>query len=514
MGKLAYLFFFCWLIICKSFSQGCLPSGIILNSQLDVDSFPLLYPNCHSIEGTLTIEGTDIKNLEALAVLTGVQGDFSIQNTTLLTSLHGLQNLTDLGGSIYIQENQSLTDLSAFSNIDTINGDLRIKSNQQLRDLIGFESVIKIKDSLQISHNPQLLSLNFEQLKSVVSQLSIINNDRLKHLYGFEGITFQLGGIKIILNDSLVDYHGFDNLAILRSELYISDNPLAVNFSGFENLREVGGLILANLPCRDLTGFSAVQRVRGNMEIGLSEKMESLQGAPLLQKIDYIFTIYKINRLKDLQGLNQLEEVWDLRIEKNDSLVSLQGLNGLKTIGANIQIKDNKQLQDLTALLGATGLEHHITISKNEILQSLDGLDNLCISPIEEFIIKDNPNLSICNNPCLCAHLLQGGQNTINENSPGCNSRDEVTASCLVKLDDPKSGQVIQVSPNPTFQFLEIKGLTHPSFHYSILDIFGEEIMRGKSDQPLLDIEPLPSGLYLLLIREEGNIYSHRIVKF
>jgi len=273
-------------------------------------------------------------------------------------------------------------------------------------------------------------------------------------------------------------------------------------------------LILDKIPCRDLSGFSALQIVQGNVEIALNENMESLHGAPLLQKVDGILTIYKLNRLNDLDGLNQLQEIKDLRIERNDSIFSLQGLNGLKKLSYKIQIKDNPLLQDLSALLGASGLLSEIIISRNENLSSLNGLDNLCISPIEGVTIEDNPNLSVCNNECLCAHILQGGLSTINGNSPGCNTNNEIIASCLVKSDDPESTSTIQVFPNPTFQYLEIKGLTKPSFHYSMLDVFGKVLKREQTDQPLLDIGSLPAGLYILLIDESNNISSHRIVKF
>jgi hypothetical protein len=432
----------------------------------------------------------------------------------LLTSLYGLHNLSHIGGNINIQENESLTDLSAFSNIDTINGDLKIKSNQQLRELIGFEFVLKIKDSLQIFHNPQLLSLNFEQLKSVVSQISIINNDRLKHFDGFEHITLQIGGIRIMLNDSLMDYHGFENLANLKSELYISNNPMALDFSGFESLREVDDLILDNLPCRNLTGLSALHRVRGNLEIGLNSKMESLLGAPSLEKIDGILIIYKVNRLIDLEGMNQLQEIRDLQLEKNDSISSLQGLNGLKKINGNILIKDNPQLQDLSALLGASGLMYNLTITQNDKLQSLYGLDHLCISPIEEVTIEDNPNLSVCNNECLCAHLIQGGISTISGNSPGCNTSDEIIASCLVRSNETESTSTIQVYPNPTSQWLEINGLQKEPFQYTLIDEVGQYITNNLSDQPILDIQYLPHGLYQLRIQQDNHISFHRIVKF
>ena len=141
-------------------------------------------------------------------------------------------------------------------------------------------------------------------------------------------------------------------------------------------------------------------------------------------------------------------------------------------------------------------------------------LDNLCISPIELFTIENNPNLSVCNNPCLCTHLLQGGQSIINGNSQGCNTRDEIIASCLVKSIDPELISDIQVLPNPTFQYLEIKGLASTSFQYSILDVFGNLLIKDVANLPILDLGQLPGGLYILLIKDENKITLDRIVKF
>ena len=492
-------------------SQTCLPNGIIFEKQNEIDSFPINFPGWQLIHGPVTIQGDGITNLEALSNIISIQGNLLIQNTAALTSLHGLHNLTDIGGGIRILDNQLLSDLSAFSLLDTINGDLWIVANTQLQDMVGFENVTKIKDSIRIANNPQLSSLNLN-LKSGVSQITIINNSRLKHLYGFEDITFQTGGIKILYNDSLQDFHGFDNLSILRSDLFIDGNPMAIDFSGFNKLKEVGGLIITNMPCKNLTGFSSLERIRGNFEIGLTDNMESFQGVPVLQKIDEIFNIYKAGRFKTFDGLNQLEEVRKLWIEKNDSIVSLQGLNGLKTIGTFLKIKDNPLLQDLSALLGAIGLDDQILISGNENLQSLYGLDNLCISPIVQYIIEDNPNLSICNNPCLCTHLLQGGPNSINGNSPGCNTSTEIIASCTVSNQDPDLPE-LHVRPNPANQFIEITGLNGFPFDFTIIDMLGNNIQKGSSDLSHINIQKLPIGIYMIVINDGEIMVSDRFVK-
>lgn len=495
-------------------SQSCLPSGIVFKTQEDIDSFPIHFPGCHSIDGYVTIEGTDILNLDSLSVITALQGNLTIQNTEQLSSLHGLHNIFTIGGSLNLLENQILSDLSAFSLIDTIGGELNIQNNVQLHELTGFESLKRIIGNLHISSNPALLSLDkFTQLKSVVGNINIITNRRLKHLYGFEGITFQLGDIKILYNDSLLDYHGFDNLTILRGSLTIVNNPMTIDFSGWGGLRETADLIIEKTPCRNLNGFSQLTRVRGTLEFGINPNLETLDGLPSLTLVESWLNIARNDKLINLQGLELLENIGGLILDQNNSLVSAQGLNGLKRIESSIRILNNPQLQEISTLIGSSGQLNRITISENEILQSLYGLDHLCSSPMLELIIQDNPNLSLCNTACICAHLQQGGTNTIDGNIPGCNTRDEIVTACLVKTDEPELENTIRISPNPAFDHVEINGLAYTSFQYSIHDIYGKLMMEGITDDPLVDISNLSGGIYLLMIEADGQITSHLIVK-
>lgn len=53
-------------------AQPCLPNGITFNTQTQIDSFQIIYPNCTEIEGGVVIEGNDITNLDGLNVITSI----------------------------------------------------------------------------------------------------------------------------------------------------------------------------------------------------------------------------------------------------------------------------------------------------------------------------------------------------------------------------------------------------------------------------------------------------------
>ncbi len=55
MKRLIILFFLGFILIGHVFSQACLPDGVILRNQSEVDNFPVNNPDCTEIEGDVTI---------------------------------------------------------------------------------------------------------------------------------------------------------------------------------------------------------------------------------------------------------------------------------------------------------------------------------------------------------------------------------------------------------------------------------------------------------------------------
>src|SRR5210317_1493582 len=87
------------------------PDYLSLNTQQDVDDFPINYPNCTEIDGFVHLYGEDISNLNGLQSLTSIGGYVSI-NWTSLTDLSGLDNLISIGGYLVIVQNDLLTNLT------------------------------------------------------------------------------------------------------------------------------------------------------------------------------------------------------------------------------------------------------------------------------------------------------------------------------------------------------------------------------------------------------------------
>ena len=124
------------------FTLSCLPYGnYYFLSQADIDNFQTYYPNCTELEGSVTIEGDDIANLNGLNIVTTIGGDIMMHHNDALTSLSGLDNVTSIGGKLYIYYNNALTSLSGLENLTSIGGELRVWGNSVLISLMGIDNI-------------------------------------------------------------------------------------------------------------------------------------------------------------------------------------------------------------------------------------------------------------------------------------------------------------------------------------------------------------------------------------
>jgi hypothetical protein len=162
--KKLYALFIALLIVSSAKTQTgdpcdlCLPDGIEFTSQIQIDSFPINYPNCSEIGGSVSIHGNDITNLLSLSSLTRIDGVLSIawysgQSNPLLETLNGLDNLTYIGG-LHIVGAGALNDITSLMNITTIGGDLEISGTYVLSSLEGLNNVTTISGNIRLFYNP------------------------------------------------------------------------------------------------------------------------------------------------------------------------------------------------------------------------------------------------------------------------------------------------------------------------------------------------------------------------
>ncbi len=200
-------------------AQSCLPSGITLGSQEDIDNFSTNYSTCTEIEGKLTIGSVfqptpEITNLAGLSQLTKV-GGLEVVNTGL-TDLEGLGNLTEIDGVLHVRMNPNLESFSGLSAVKKINGTLSIVDNPKIIDFLGLKGLEKCA-GIFIEGNALLQSFNgLENLKDIG--------------YNLVG---GIGQIVIKLNNSLTNLNGLIHVApstiglntMTGYDVEIHDNP-------------------------------------------------------------------------------------------------------------------------------------------------------------------------------------------------------------------------------------------------------------------------------------------------
>ena len=93
MKKLLPIIVLAFVAISTAFSQGCLPEGIVFETQDQIDSFQTNYPGCTEIEGDMKIYQNQIIDLSGLSILKVVRGILSISHADSINSLFGLHNI-------------------------------------------------------------------------------------------------------------------------------------------------------------------------------------------------------------------------------------------------------------------------------------------------------------------------------------------------------------------------------------------------------------------------------------
>lgn len=154
--KKIILFALLSIISLLGFSQSCLPEGIVLTTQSQVDSFQYNYPGCTQIEGTLEIKGNGITDISALNIITNIGGDLIIRYCNNLYSLQGLNSITAISGTLKLSNNSKLTNLQGLNSIVSIGGNVTIEYCSSLQNFSGCSSLISINGSLQINENDNL----------------------------------------------------------------------------------------------------------------------------------------------------------------------------------------------------------------------------------------------------------------------------------------------------------------------------------------------------------------------
>lgn len=247
-------------------AQNCLPQGITLNQQWEVNAFPNNYPGCTHIDGFLKIGPSNdgfaggITDLTPLSQITSVGGYLLVEFTLGLESLDGLDNLTSVGGYVRLDENDNLADLTALSNLTTVGGLLEVRLNQSLTNLEGLGSLSSTGGNVSIRLNGWLTDLQgLEGLVDVGGAVGVESNSALQSMNGFApqsvGAAFWVKG-----NPQLTDLSAASGLTSIGGALNLQDNAALASLEDLSGITALGGYLRVQ-DCPLITDLSPLQHI-------------------------------------------------------------------------------------------------------------------------------------------------------------------------------------------------------------------------------------------------------------
>jgi hypothetical protein len=447
-------------------SQICPTGDVTFSFQSQIDEFQWTYPGCKAIAGELTINGSDITNLNGLSGLFSVEGNLSVGSlinggNPLLDHIEGLNNLNFVGGSLIIALNNSLTSLEGLGGLNAVAGDLHIRNNCSLADLSGLGNLTNIGGTLFIENNVALTHLSgLDNLNSIAGDLYIGYNLLLTSLEGLSNVTFTGGEISIYFNNHLTNLNGLEGLTSTGA-LYIMGNSVLSDLSGLENLESIDG----------------------SLWIG---------------------------------GINPQSS--------NTSLISLTGLSKLTSVGKNLVINYNPNLTSLIGLNQLKSIGGKLSLHFNDKLTSLSGLDSISAGSISGLDITDNNSLSICEISNICGFIFDSTEEVvIKDNSTGCNSLEELKIACgYNSVNELSVMESVSIYPNPcSDQFTITFNLTQQGMvKIEMYNNVGQRVLTN-SDRFLIqgyyevscDLTSLPSGIYYCSLISNDQVIQKKIIR-
>jgi hypothetical protein len=273
-----------------------------------------------------------------------------------------------------------------------------------------------------------------------------------------------LSGSLTISGDDITDLSGLYQIVECTS-LGISGNPLLQNINGLNpnivlSYVEGTGNALSIINNTSLVSIDGLQNLVNNsgfesdIRVMDNPMLASLVGLPNTFNALSLFFITNNDSLTNLNGIgNYGAEL--INIDFNDGLLDLSGYQGL--YAESIYIRNNNALQSLGDSSESSGYEDYLYIENNPILTDISGINAGGYG--QSLIIRNNPNLSICNSESVCQYIYINGieegswfPGTFENNAPGCNTNIEVEYGCELNSNDNCGGSTPNLILGETIQ--------------------------------------------------------------
>ena len=516
--------------------------------------------NLQIVKNNFIIEGNDnMVSLQGLESLQSVIGTFELKNNLALASLEGLTNLLDVG-YLLLKNNKVLSGINEIENIasighlelnflDSLEFDfvflnldslkiLTVTRCKKIKDLSPFVNLVELKNRLSLNSNINLE--NIDLIKDVnidsIDVLIMRDNEKLSFC-AYENICTYLdeGGNSFIMNnlacndaEEILFYCYEPECSVITFPTEGAElDPDNVTIEWEENvLVEEYTLILGSCPtCNDIDSLQVsgtsytipflnpfgeyYVRILTKNEFGFSQNCETVffttgTGADCSFAMDTFFTQSQVDSFRIQYA--HCENVFDSLILYSEDISNLDSLFGLENINY-LELSN-------TSITNVKGI-HWLQTVNEFVIQNNSSLDNLSdlsinLEIIESLTIRNNSQLEMCHDLPICNFLIENGNALIVDNPEGCSTISDIIDRCFVSTDENEVSE-IHIYPNPSNGQFIIEG----EKLINQLSIYNSKGMLIKSEfdiKKTLEIEKLDSGLYVLKIEIDNQIFVRKVV--
>jgi cysteine-rich repeat protein len=227
-------------------------------------------------------------------------------------------------------------------------------------------------------------SVNHRCLDSVFEGDFIIENP--EDIAGLDGHT-AITGVLRIEGTELANLDGLECISSVGA-LQIMGNPLLTRIEGLIGLRRITGEATETTCCMGVA-MPMPYDVQVQSEISDNRALTDLNGLRNLTSVKGTLTISTNDVLTDIHGLGALTDIDHLTISSNNALVALDGLNDIHY--PYLQIHGNASLTSLESLSHLTSIGR-LAVTSNSRLTNLRGLGNL--TTLTSVLIHNNNSLT------------------------------------------------------------------------------------------------------------------------
>lgn len=387
--KILSLFFVFLFIANFTLAQPCGNDIIHLKRQSQIDSFPIIYPDCTTINGTLKISyiGSQTIDLSPLNQISAIDSSLEI-SAGRLYNLNGLHNLESIGHNFFVNASD-LLNLDALANLKSIGNSFSLRANS-IESIEGLSNLDSIGFDVRIS-SESLASLEGLNNIKFINDGLVIESESLSNFIGLDALEEVRGTLHFFgSNASLLEsVDGLDNLKSITGNLRIEGHPMLSDLADFTKLESLGGMNIRYSYLSSFIGLEGVHSISSSVRIDTNFVLSSFEGLNNIERVEGLIEISRNPVLENMQGLDALQSVHEFVIAKNPMLSSLIGLESLEVIENSLFVEENA-LQNFTGLNNLELLESILSV-RNSNVQNFVGLDKLQQTILLN--LWNNPNL-------------------------------------------------------------------------------------------------------------------------